>query len=238
MPLGSVTLTRAAVEIFGDIGGLERGLSAAERKLEASGKRLQSIGKGMSLRLTLPLVAAGAASVMMASRAEEAANKFDVVMGSAAESVRARLQVLTETIPMTGAAMEELAAGIQDMLVPMGVARSEAAGMAADMVELAGDLGSFNDVDPSEVLEGMKSALAGASEPMRRYGVDTRVTRLEQIALEEGLLQVGQAMNETVRAQAVLLAIQRDSTDAMGDAGRTVDSTANSIKFLVRDLKQ
>jgi hypothetical protein len=110
--------------------------------------------------------------------------------------------------------------------------------MSADMVELAGDLASFNNVTADNVLEAMKSALAGASEPMRRFGVDTRVARLEAIALEEGLIRQGQALDQTAFAQAVMLAIQRDSTDAMGDAARTVDSTANQMKFFARDVKE
>ena len=46
----------------------------------------------------------------------------------------------------------------------MGLAREEAGFMSADMVELAGDLASFNNVDATQVLEAMKSSLAGSSE--------------------------------------------------------------------------
>lgn len=218
--------------------GLERALDGVTDKLQKTGKQWQQVGKTLSTRVTLPLAAAGLASFKMASDAEEAANKFNVVMGGAADSVRDRLEKLTETIPLTRSEMEGLAAGIQDMLVPMGLAREEAAGMSADMVQLAGDLGSFNNESPDRVLEAMQSALAGASEPMRRYGVDTRVARLEALALEAGLIKQGEALDNTAMAQAVMLAIQKDSTDAMGDAARTVDSTANQYKFLFRNIRE
>ena len=210
----------------------------AVSKMQRTGQQMRSIGAGLTVGVTLPIAAVGIAAVKMASDAEEAANKFNVVMGPAADRVRAELQKLTETIPLTRSQMEGMTAGIQDMLVPMGVARAEAANMSLQMVGLAGDLGSFNDVGTDQVLMAMQSALAGSSEPMRRFGVDTREAALKAIALQAGLLSAGQEMNQTARAQAVLLAIQKDSTDAMGDAARTAESMANLMKFLKRDVLQ
>jgi hypothetical protein len=134
--------------------------------------------------------------------------------------------------------MRGMAAGIQDMLVPMGLARDEAAQMSVDMIELAGDLASFNNVPTTRMLEAMQSALAGSSEPMRRFGVDTRVTRLEQIALRDGLIASGEEMDNAARAAATMTAIIEDSSDASGDAGRTFDSTANQLRRMRRNFKQ
>jgi len=236
MPATSV-LHRAAVELFGDDSNLVRDLSRAESRVKATGERMSRIGGIMTAAVSVPLLGIGAASVKLASDAEEFAAKFDVVMGDAADRARAKIQKLTETIPATSAELEKMASGIQDMLVPMGLVRSEAAGMSVEMVELAGDIASFNNVLPTEALMAVQSALAGESEPMRRFGVDTRVTRLEQIALEEGIIGVGDALDNTTRAYAVMAAIQRDSRDAMGDAERTVDSTANTLKFAQREIK-
>ena len=234
----ATTLSHLIVRLDADISGLERGTTAATRSMQNMGRRMQSIGTTMSAAVTLPLVGIGVASTKMAADAEEAANKFAVVMGDSADRVNARFEKLHATIPLTTAQMQGLAAGVQDLLVPMGVVRSEAADMSAQMVELAGDLGSFNNVKPDEVLEAMKSALAGSSEPMRRFGVDTRVARLETLALEAGLIGMGEKLDSAATAQAVLLAIQQDSTDAIGDAARTVDSASNSFKFLARDAKE
>ena len=232
------TLAKLNVLLTADASNFTKGIQSATKKAGEFGDRMARVGKGMSAAITLPLAAVGAAAVKLASDAEEAGNKFDVVMGPAADRMRVRLEGLTTTIPLTRAEMEKMAGGIQDMLVPMGLARGEAANMSVDMVKLAGDLGSFNNVGTTEVLEAMQSALAGSSEPMRRFGVDTRVTRLEALALTEGIIKQGEKLDNTTTALAVMAAIQADSTDAMGDAARTVDSTANSFKFLVRDIQQ
>lgn len=234
---GTTVLHRAAVELFGDDSKLVRDLTRAEGKVKSTGESMARIGRTMTAAVSIPMLGIGAASVKLASDAEEYAAKFDVVMGDASDRARAKIQKLTETIPATSAELEKMAAGIQDMLVPMGLVRSEAAGMSVDMVEVAGDIASFNNVLPTEALMAMQSALAGESEPMRQYGVDTRVTRLEQIAFEEGIIGVGEALDNTTRAYAIMAAIQRDSRDAMGDAERTVDSTANTLKFAQREIK-
>lgn len=221
------TLTRASTQ-----------LEQTGRKMQRVGRQMQTTGARLTAGVTLPLAAIGAAAVKMSADAEEAANKFNVVMGESADDVRERFLELRDTLPLTLDEMERLSAGVQDLLVPFGVAREEAAQMSANMVELAGDVASFNNVSPERVLDAISSALAGSSEPMRRFGVDTRVARLEALALSEGLIEVGEELDSTATAQAVLIAIQRDSTDAMGDAARTVDSTANQMRFLARDVRE
>ena len=236
--MSSRAIELLTIRIGGDIDEVLGAFDAVGTRAQQLSRRLARTGRRLTFGVTLPLAGVGTAALKMASEAEEAGNKFDVVMGGAADRVRTRLEGLTATIPLTTAEMEKMAAGVQDLLVPMGVARGEAADMSANMVELAGDIASFNDVLPTEVLAAMQSALAGQSEPMRRFGVDTRKTRLEALALEEGLIRQGQALDSTAQAQAVMIAIQRDSTDAMGDAARTIDSTSNQMKFMLRNAKE
>jgi hypothetical protein len=223
---------------------LDRMTAASGRATTASG-RLIKANQQMGRILTRVGFIAGTAmagvaanSVRLAVAAEETANKFSVVFRGSIEESNAELIEMTNTIPLTVTQMRAMAAGIQDMLVPMGVARAEAAGMSVDMIKLAGDMASFNNVGTDTVLMAVQSALAGSSEPMRRYGVDTRETRLQTLALTEGIIRQGKELDNATRAQTVLLAIQRDSTDAMGDAARTVDSTANRMRFFSRDVKQ
>lgn len=228
----------ATIELRGDSSQFAREMGRAQDRFRAVGTRMRSIGRTLTTTVTLPLAAVGAASVKMASDAEEAANKFDVVMGDSADSVRARLMELRDSIPLTTTQFESLAAGVQDLLVPLGLARDDAAGMSAQFVELAGDLGSFNNIDPAQALEALRSGLAGQSRPLRQFGIDASQAALEAVALREGLIEAGETMSGTVRAQALLIKAMEDSSDAQGDAARTAGSTANQVRFLVRDIKE
>lgn len=231
-----MSIARLVVDLMANTDQFRREMQSAARTMDSVGRNMQQVGTQLTTRLTLPLTAIGAAAIKMSVDAEESANKFNVVMGEAADDVRQRFIGLQDTIPMTLSEMEKMAAGVQDFLVPLGFARREAAGMSADMVELAADLASFNNVAADVPLQAIQSALAGMSRPLRQFGVDVSQARLEMLALEEGLISAGQELDNNARAQAIMIAVQRDSADAMGDAARTADSAANQLRFLRRDV--
>jgi len=220
-----------------DMKGFNQTAGRSEKAADRMNKSARALGQGLGL-LAAASAAVAAAGVKMAIDAEETANKFRVVFrGSIVETDKA-LRELTKTIPSTQSELRGFAAGVQDLLVPLGLARTEAAGLSVDAVRLAGDLASFNNVGVDEVLNGIKSALAGSSEPLRRFGIDVREGRLQTLALSEGLIGLDQELNGAARAQAVFAAISADSSDAAGDAAETVDSLANAVRFLQRDVKQ
>lgn len=238
------SLGSAVLDLRANAGAFNRGIDGAKRKARSLdqtfvqvGRNMSRVGQRMTLGITLPLALLGAQALKSAANAEEAGNKFRVVMGAGAEAANLRLIELTKTIPLTQDEMQKLSASIQDMLVPMGLARDVAAGLSVDAVKLAGDLASFNNVGADRVMEAISSALAGMSRPLRAFGIDTSEARLKVLALSEGLVKQGKTMTKAARAQAVLIAVQLDSSDAMGDAERTINSTANSFRFLARDAR-
>jgi hypothetical protein len=221
-----------------DIDNAERKAKGLDSTFKRIGKNLSGFGDKMSTRVSLPLALVGAAAFKLAADAEEAANKFEVVMGGSADAVRERLKALEATVPLTTGEFLSLAAGVQDLLVPMGLARDAGAEMSATFVEIAGDIAAFNDVSPKQVLDDIRSGLVGSSEPLFKYGVDTRVAALQAVALANGLIKEGEALTDVTRAQAVLLQIQAQSTDAMGTAAREAGSAAFETRALARDVRQ
>lgn len=236
--MASITLAEAVVEILGDDTGLQNTINDAARSMRRVGDDLARVGRTLTTRVTVPLLAIGGAAVKMAVDAEESANKFEVVFRGSTESVRAQLEELQEVFPATTGELEGMAASLQDLLIPFGIARAKASQMSVDIIELAGDISSFNNVATPDVLNAFRSALAGQSEPLLRFGIDTRAASLETIALREELIEAGEALTSTARAQAVLIAATEDSSDALGDLRRTVDSTSNQTRLLFRDLRQ
>jgi len=220
------------------VDNAEKRALGLEDRFKSVGKSLSGFGDKLTVGVTLPLVAAGAAAFKMAADAGEASNKFEVVMGDSADSVRASLTELQKTIPLTTGELLGLAAGTQDLLVPMGLSRKAGAKMSAQFLEMAGDIAAFNDVSPAQVLADIKSGLVGSSEPLFKYGVDTRVAALQTVALANGLIEQGESLTDVTRAQAVMIQIQNQSTDAMGAAAREADGASAATRFLFRDVKQ
>ena len=134
-----------------------------------------------------------------------------------------------------GASQQEALAAMStfgNMLVPMGFARDRAAQMSKRMAGLAGDMASFNNASPQEVLEALRSGLAGETEPLRRFGVFLSDARLKQEAMNQGLYKGKGPLTAQAKAAATYAVILKDTKDAQGDFARTSDSLANRQRVL------
>lgn len=232
------TVATLRAKLLMDSSGFHSELTNVTAKMDKAGAKMRSVGKGLMIGVTAPLTAAGAAAAKLAIDAEETASKFNTVLGPAAAAVDAEISKMMTTIPAT---REQLRAGVADMTMlgkAAGLTADEARELSTEFVSAAADLASFNNVNTDQALEAIRSGLVGSSEPLRAFGIDTREAALQAIALEEGLMKAGDEMDASTRALAVMAAIQRDASDAMGDAARTADSTANIMKFLKRDVME
>ncbi len=171
-------------------------------------------------------------SIGLASNMAETANLIDSSLGPAAEGFRQELELIAEATGRSANALEMGAQTIVAMTRSMGMGQEEAAGFAANMAQIALDLGSFFNQDPAQVFLDMQSALAGSMETMQKYGIDVRESALQAIALAEGLITAGEEMDRVTRAQALQIAIVQQAGDAMGDAAKTADSFANTTRAI------
>jgi len=172
-------------------------------------------------------------SVRNAVNLGEEINKTAVVFrGPGAKSV---LQWSKSSANAMGVSREQAlasAAQFGNMLIPMGFARDKAAAMSKSMVQLGGDMASFNNASPEETLQAIQSGLAGETEPLRRFGVFLSDARVKQEAMNLGLYKGKGNLDAAARAQATYALILKDSKDAQGDFARTSDSLANRQRIL------
>lgn len=227
-------VSRAADEASGNLDRTSRSSRTLTQNLQGLGRVATRAGAVLGTAIA----GATAASIKLGIDAEETAAKFRTVFRGSVEETTAALNDLAAAQVLTQSELQASASSVQDLLVPLGLARDEAAKLSVEAVSLAGDLASFNNVNTQTVIEGIQSALAGSSEPLRRYGIDVRETRLQTLAYEQGLADLGEELTQAQRGQAVFAAITADSADAIGDLDRTSDSTANQLRALGRDFRQ
>lgn len=75
------------INITGDSSKLNNALSSASSKLQAFGSKMQSVGRSMSTKLTLPLVAAGTAATKLALDFDKSMTQIESLVGIAAGEV-------------------------------------------------------------------------------------------------------------------------------------------------------
>ena len=204
------------------------------------------MGKTITTRVTLPIVAMGGVAVREAALAAGAMDKFRVVFGEFADDMDSFVDDLRTRMAIPRRQIVAMASGIQDLLVPMGFAREEATNMTKEMLELANQIAVFNDVSPQQVLEAMQSGLVGASQPLRRFGIDASVAALEQVALSEGLIDAEQSFSKldaetrkSVQAQALMIQMTKQSSDAIEGYESNMDAIIprfNDFMATIQDL--
>ena len=120
----------------------------------------------------------------------------------------------------------------------MGFARGEAAKLSVELTKLAVDVASFNNASDTETMEAFQSALVGNHETVRRFGVVITEATLKQELLRMGISRTGAEVTNAEKVQARLNLITAGTSDAQGDALRTADSYANSVRALKSEFAE
>lgn len=226
-------LGKVAVQLGLVSSSFERDMNRVELRFKKFGESMSRLGDKMS-QLSLPLAAAGAASLKLASDAEETQNRFNAVFGDMSGQVNEFAATLADATGRNSVQLKDGLASFQGFAQGMGLASQEAANMAKELQTLAIDFASFNNLSDTEATDRFISAMSGSSEVLDRFGVNLRDANLSAKLLEMGLASSSQEATEAQKAIA-RLAIIRDvmgKQGAIGDAIATSDSLANQLRRL------
>lgn len=203
--------------------GIGKAVSTAGSQIAASS--LSAIGLGAAFGVA----AAGAASVVASLGGIYLATKSSVRAASDLNETIAKTHTLLGS--QVGADVENFAKGLQNAgkvgarqamesvvmvansLVNRGTALTKATGLGKQLTELAADIASQDNRSVDEVLEKIRSGLAGESEPLRALGI--------YIGAEEAQ-KAGKNFGEYA-AEAIL----KQGARASGDLEKTSGSLAN-----------
>jgi hypothetical protein len=228
------------LDVAGLLNGVLKGkaglmmLANAGQKIGAS---MKQAGQAMTLGLTLPIAALGVASIKAASDLEETRNKVKVVFGDMSEDVLKWSQDSARAFGLSRQQALEAAGTFGNLFTSMGLGTVPAADMSEGLVQLAADLASFNNIDPSLVLEKLRSGLVGEVEPLRTLGINLTMAATKAKAMEMGLVDANGEVTQAGLLQARYALILEQSTNAQGDFARTSDGLANSTRIMNAEWK-
>jgi hypothetical protein len=172
-----------------------------------------------------------------ASDLNESLSKVNTVFGANGKEIESWASTAAKNLGMSKGAALEAAGTFGNFLQAMGATTPAATAMSKSMVELATDLGSFNNADPTEVLLALRSGLSGEAEPLRKFGVALSEAAVKAKALELGIGTVGKELTEQEKIQARYAIIMEQTTMAQGDFERTSGGLANQTKILKASFK-
>lgn len=208
-----------------------RGTRKAGRDIAASAR---DIGGKASLFMTAPLLLVAAKASEAASDTVESVNKTNVVFGQAAKGVLAFGDTSAKGFGISRRAALEAAGTFGNLFRAMGVGEQVAADTSVTMTKLAGDLASFNNASPEDVLIALRAGLLGEAEPLRKFGVQLSEARVQAVAVAEGLVRPVKDQAKIVAALHAVEAAQRNVAKATKEHGAGSLEASQAQDALVR----
>lgn len=213
-------------------------LDHLNKGLDEAARRLSTAGNALTTGLTVPLAAAGVASVNFSSDMQEAINKVEVAFGGAADSVKEWSSTTLNSIGLAQGTALDMAALFGDMATSMGYSQDAAAQMSMALVNLAADLASFKNIGIDQASTALKSIFTGETESLKELGVVMTQANLEAYALAEGYTTAYTAMDQAQQVAVRYQYVLANTQNAQGDFARTSDSTANQLRIFRESLKE
>lgn len=215
----------------------------SESKANASINSLKNAASKVLGAVGIAVSVSGIASaitdcVNLSSEVEEMQNKFDVVFQGMTEDVEQWAQSYADSIGRNSADIKTYLADTQNLLVGMGMQRAEAAELDKQMVTLALDLASFNNLDSDVAVDAMTKALMGETEAAKTLGAvlndNTRAQAMNTLGLQGSF----DALDEATKMQVNYQAILNQSKDAIGDCERSMGSYQSTLRTFQSKLKE
>jgi hypothetical protein len=226
------------VRITGDAADLNAALSDAQKSLVSFSKQAAELGKTMSTFVTAPLLAAGTASVMMASDFNESMNKVDVAFASSSQAVKDFAKTSLTSFGIAEGTALDMAALFGDMATSMGLGVGEASKLSTSLVGLAGDLSSFKNINIKEATTALNGIFTGETESLKRLGVIMTETNLKTYALSQGMTKQYDTMSQAEKVMLRYNYVMANTKNAQGDFARTNEGAANQMRMFGEGVKQ
>ena len=223
------------------LGATEQRFNSFSKRIEhitKVGQKLKGIGQGMTVGVTLPILAMGGAMVKLASDMEETINKVDVSFGKNSDTVKQWAKNSIKTMGLAQQSALDSAALYGDMATGMGLSQEKAADMAMSLTQLGADLASFKNISNDVAQTALKSIFTGETESLKNLGVVMTQTNLEQFAMSKGIRKRIKDMTEAEKVNLRYNYVLEKTKNAHGDFERTGGGASNQMRMFQENLKE
>ena len=171
------------VVVAGDSKKLRKSLGNAKQSLADFSKKVGQVGVAAGVAFA----GLGAKSVGLAVDFEESLSKAQQIFGDAAKGIEANAKGAASAVGLSQAEFLEAASSFGVFGKAAGLTGGDLATFSDDLVTVAADVASFNNLKPEEALTKLQAGLRGSKEPLQSIGVLINAAGVEAKALEMGL---------------------------------------------------
>lgn len=159
------------VEIGAKFESLNKAFSDVEKASQKFGNRLESIGKQLTMKISLPLLAIAGVSIKVAMDTVKTERIFSASMGKMADAGRAWGKQMEESFGLSEHDAREMMATLNIMLKQMGQGEKQSYEMSKGLTELSYNMAAFYGIKSEEAFEKIKSSMMGFTRPLKLLGI-------------------------------------------------------------------
>jgi hypothetical protein len=239
IPVAKGFQQKAAQELSG-LGGIGGGLG------DKAAKGFSTSFAGSLKKLIGPaaLIGAGVAiggffnsAIKGASNLQAEFEGVNQIFGSSAKAVQDYAKQASSLAGLTEVEALRAAKTMGLFAKSAGLSSDGAAKFSTDLVQLAGDLGSFNDIPAGQALAAIQSGLQGQAEPLRQFGVFLTEDALKAEAMSMGLSNGTSALTAQQKMLASYSLIMKSTNVQQGDFVKYASDFGNAQKTMTANFE-
>jgi hypothetical protein len=174
---------------------------------------------------------------------EQLAKKAATVLGPALATVTAEAERNAAAMGLTTSQYVAAAAGIADLLIPMGMSREEAANISTELTNLSGALSEWTGGQRTaeDVTQTLQKALLGEREELKGLGISISQAEVDAALLAKGMDKLTGQAKQQATAMVTLEMITQKSADAQAAYADNEDSLIRKkaeLSAKIQDIAQ
>lgn len=221
----------------------ENSLGTAESKGKSSLGSLNKAMVGGSAIAVGAFAAWGTQAFTLSTELEQMDLKAETVFGNQITAVEEWAAANSDAFGATETDIVNMAAGMADLLKPMGFSTQEASNMSTELLDLSGALSAWSGGTKSaaDVAEILSSAMLGERDALKGLGISISDAEVKERALADtGKESVDQLTDqeEALATQALVLEKSTDAQEAWADGGKEAAERTNEGKVGLQELNE
>jgi hypothetical protein len=202
-------------------------------------EKANDIGKSLTMKVTVPIMAAGTAAFKMAADYEQSLGKMESVFEHNSHKIEKWAQNSLRDFGLARSTAIEMAGDFGALFKGMDINIQKTEEWSKTLTERTMDLSNFYDTTVEETTRALNAIVTGQTEPLRRFGINMTQATLAEYARQKGIRKSIQDMTEAEKVQLRYNFVIEKTNIAVGTTARESDSATgqmNRLKEITKEL--
>ena len=211
-----------------------------KKTLSNLGDNITSAFKNTAIVGWISAIKTGLDVMIKATKAEadyvESLNLMQVAYDNDTKSADKLIHSMNELIGLDPSNLTKQLGTYRQFSSAMGIAGKQANMLSENLLKLQTDVSSLYNIDFATAGKKLQSAIAGQTRPIRELGADITEASLQQELYNRGINKSVDELNRASKSVLIYLTLERQLSNANGDASKTINSLANQVRIFKEQI--